>query len=98
MKAPQSVSKKTTPRAKAKTWERFKQFVRELIWHNKKPDLDNLIKAVFDSITDAGYNKIDKKGLVWSDDSIVCDLHAKKVYSPNPRIEVEIDYVDSAKN
>lgn len=90
LKAPQSVAKKPTPRAKAKTWEKFRNFLKELIWHTKKPDMDNLIKAAFDSITDAGYSKTDKKGIVWKDDSIVCDLHARKLYSPNPRIEIEI--------
>ena len=44
----------------------------------------------FDSISTAGYNKVDKKGIVWTDDSIVCDLRAHKKYSPNPRIEFEI--------
>lgn len=49
----------------------------------KKPDLDNLIKSLFDSIS--------KSEIVWSDDNIVCDLRAKKIYSPNPRIEIEIE-------
>ena len=54
------------------------------------PDVDNLVKSLFDSISRAGYNKVDKKGIVWTDDSIVCDLRARKKYSPNPRIEFEI--------
>ena len=56
----------------------------------EKPDIDNLVKALFDSISTAGYNKVDKKGIVWTDDSIVCGLIARKKYSPNPRIELEI--------
>ena len=82
--------KKPTLKARAKTWDRFKKFTAERLWHAKKPDVDNLVKALFDSISNAGYNKVDKKGIVWTDDSIVCDLRARKKYSPNPRIELEI--------
>ena len=51
MKAPLSVSKKPTPKARAKTWDMFKQFTSEMLWHFRKPDIDNLVKALFDSIT-----------------------------------------------
>lgn len=90
MKAPLNVSKKPTPKARAKTWDTFKRFMAETLWHAKTPDVDNLVKSLFDSISKAGYNKADKKGIVWMDDSIVCDLRARKKYSPNPRIELEI--------
>lgn len=53
-----------------------------------------LVKAVFDSISNAGYNKVDKSGMVWKDDSLVAEMHARKLYSPNPRIEMEIDYLE----
>lgn len=94
LKAPQTIAKEPTKRAKPKTWEKFRRFIAELIWHDTKPDLDNLVKAVFDSISNAGYNKIDKSGMVWKDDSLVAELHARKLYSPNPRIEMEIDYLE----
>jgi Holliday junction resolvase RusA-like endonuclease len=42
-----------------------------------KPDIDNYIKAVMD----AG------NGILWVDDSQVCELHSIKVYG-SPRIEV----------
>lgn len=87
MKAPQSISKKPTPRAKTKTWERYDRFVNEQIPHYKKPDTDNLIKSLFDSISDAGN--------VWNDDNRVAWLSAYKVYSPNPRIEVEIEELET---
>lgn len=90
MKAPLNVSKKPTPKARAKTWDAFKKFMDETLWHAKIPDVDNLVKSLFDSISKAGYNKVDKKGIVWTDDSIVCELRARKKYSPNPRIELEI--------
>lgn len=86
MKAPQSIGKKPTPRAKPKTWEKFKRFVAELMWHSKKPDIDNLIKAVFDSISDAK--------CVWNDDNQVSMIVARKLYSPNPRIEFLITQLE----
>lgn len=82
MKAPKTMSKEPTARTGAKRKAEYERFVNEQIPHDKKSDLDNLVKAVFDSISDSK--------VVWSDDNIVCDLHAKKVYSPNPRIEMEI--------
>ncbi|MCQ3827708.1 RusA family crossover junction endodeoxyribonuclease [Streptococcus agalactiae] len=54
--------------------------------------------AIFDSISDAGYDKIQKSGIVWSDDNIVCDLRAIKKYSPNPRIKVKIEEIDERTN
>lgn len=51
----------------------------------KKPDLDNYIKALLDSISDSS--------LLWKDDGQVSEIHAKKVYSLNPRIEVEVEEV-----
>ena len=40
--------------------------------HTKKPDSDNLEKAVFDAITDCG---------LWKDDSQVYDSHVVKMYA-----------------
>lgn len=86
MKAPQSISKKPTPRARPETWTKWKKFENEEMLHTKKLDLDNLIKSLFDSITDSD--------IVWNDDGQVCSINAKKVYSPNPRIEVDIKNYD----
>ncbi len=47
----------------------------------KKPDLDNLVKTIKDAC-----NKI-----IWNDDSQVCEIRAKKLYSDNPRSEVYIE-------
>lgn len=55
----------------------------ERIYCDKRPDLDNYIKAVLDSISDAG--------CVWQDDNQVVALQAEKKYSLNPRIEVEVE-------
>ena len=45
------------------------------IWHCKKPDLDNLIKAVTDAITDTQR--------IWLDDSQICEITATKTYAIN---------------
>lgn len=81
-KAPQAVSKNPTPKAKAKTWERYERFLNEKIYCAKKPDLDNLEKAIYDSISDAN--------CIWWDDNQVVEHTTRKVYSPNPRIEIKI--------
>jgi len=49
-------------------------------WHTGKPDIDNLVKFVQDSL-----NKI-----YWRDDSIICQVSAKKLYSEKPRTEITI--------
>ena len=43
------------------------------VWHSKKPDLDNLIKAVTDAITDTQR--------IWLDDSQICQITATKTYA-----------------
>jgi crossover junction endodeoxyribonuclease RusA len=45
------------------------------VWHCKKPDLDNLIKAVTDAITDTQR--------IWLDDSQICEIIATKTYAMN---------------
>ncbi len=85
MRAPKNVSKKPSKRAKDKAKQLYSKYISRLLWHVKKPDLDNLIKSLFDSIS--------KSEIVWSDDNIVCDLRARKLYSPNPRIEIEIEEI-----
>jgi Holliday junction resolvase RusA-like endonuclease len=49
-------------------------------WHTGRPDIDNLTKFVQDAL-----NKI-----YWRDDSIICNLTARKMYSENPRTEIVI--------
>ncbi len=50
------------------------------IQHTKRPDLDNVVKAIKD-----GCN-----GVAWKDDSQVVSLSARKIYGP-PSVEVEIE-------
>jgi Holliday junction resolvase RusA-like endonuclease len=48
---------------------------RRRTWPAKKPDLDKLIRAAFDGITDGG---------LWRDDALVVDVYARKVYAGDP--------------
>lgn len=45
------------------------------IWHQNKPDIDNLIKALTDAITDTQR--------IWLDDSQICEITATKTYAMN---------------
>lgn len=45
-----------------------------------KADIDNYIKAVLDACN----------SIVWKDDNSITDISAKKRYSTNPRIEMEV--------
>ena len=52
-------------------------------WHIKRPDSDNLEKAVMDALTK----------LVWHDDSQVCEKHSTKVVASGgepPHVEIVI--------
>lgn len=48
-------------------------------YHHIKPDLDNMVKAVMDNSNE----------ILWEDDSQICKIEAKKVYSMEPRIMIE---------
>ena len=54
------------------------------IMHLKKPDCDNVAKAILDSLN----------GIAYNDDSQVCDLTVKKFYSENPRVCITIEGVE----
>ena len=56
----------------------------------KKPDIDNLIKFVMDSLS--GHNGF------FLDDNQVYTIYAEKLYSDNPRTEILIADEDQEKN
>ncbi|MDA7028635.1 RusA family crossover junction endodeoxyribonuclease [Bacillus sp. CLL-7-23] len=63
-----------------KSWSKKKQQQSISTLHTKKPDIDNLIKGVFDAL-----NKI-----AWKDDNQVSEVTACKKYGEKPGIEVQI--------
>lgn len=69
MSIPKSTSKK-----------KVTQMLMELIRPKKKPDMDNIAKAVADSLN----------GIAYKDDSQVADLVIRKFYSDIPRIVVNL--------
>lgn len=48
---------------------------------SKKPDIDNILKAVFDALN----------GYAFADDVQIVQVYAEKVYAEEPFVEVEID-------
>ena len=48
--------------------------------HTKKPDLDNVAKAVIDGMN----------GIIFKDDSQITSLHVTKVYAETPAVEVMV--------
>ena len=59
----------------------------EQVYHIKKPDTDNLIKSVKDSL----------EGTFYKNDSQVCVVDAKKVYSHKPRTEINLISLEQTK-
>ena len=53
---------------------------QETLWHCKKCDSDNIFKSIADGII----------GIVFVDDSQVCEMSCSKKYSDNPRVEVDV--------
>lgn len=49
-------------------------------WPTKKPDMDNVVKGIFDALN----------GIVWQDDVQVVALNVGKVYGPTPGVAVRI--------
>ena len=86
MKAPKKMAEPPKPRSRQKKKDEYARFIAEKIPHDKKIDLDNLEKSIYDSIS--------KSEIVWKDDCLIVEHTTRKLYSPNPRIEVNIFYYD----
>lgn len=63
---------------------RPKSLPNRITYHTKRPDLDNLIKAVMDALN----------GVVWRDDSQVVEKHVYKYYACSERPHVTIDILE----
>ena len=72
------------PIPKVMRGEDLEKAMKELLYHTKKPDCDNLAKAILDAFN----------GVFWIDDSQIASLVIKKVYSKDPRINVFIDFAE----
>jgi len=71
---PQSMTRKTKPNPRTH--------------HAKKPDLDNLLKSLYDGLTACG---------AWRDDSQICECHAIKTYASADEaanVEVAINEIE----
>lgn len=64
------------------SWSQKKQAeaIRGGVFPTSKPDVDNVIKGIFDAMND----------IVWKDDKQVCDLVLSKRYCTTPRAVVEV--------
>lgn len=49
-----------------------------------KPDTDNYLKGVKDAL----------KGVIWRDDSLVCEEHPAKIYGAKPGLCIEVSPID----
>jgi Holliday junction resolvase RusA-like endonuclease len=56
------------------------------IWPTTKPDMDNVVKAVFDAIN----------GVVWKDDVQVVNLAVSKSYGDQPAVHVVVTPMEAA--
>lgn len=77
---PQSISKIKTKRQRTNE-------TLEKMYVEKRPDLDNYIKAVLDA----------SNGILFKDDGQIAVLSAQKLYSLNSRIELEIEKLEETK-
>lgn len=66
------------------TWSKKKKAEMVNRYHTKKPDIDNLIKGLFDALNN----------LIWVDDNRVVDMTVFKVYGEKPGIEIEVEEVE----
>lgn len=70
------------PIQKSISKKKFLELEKEQTPVIKKPDLDNYVKNILDCMTRAQF---------WKDDSQICEIRARKIYSKNPRWEILID-------
>lgn len=59
---------------------RPKSLPKKVLHHTKRPDLDNLTKAIQDAV----------RGIVYRDDAQVVELHVRKVFGERPGVEVRL--------
>lgn len=67
--------------AKSVSKVKRKEMLEGNILPAKKPDIDNIVKAILDALN----------GVAYRDDTQVTELHVRKQYSEKPRVEVCIE-------
>lgn len=70
------------------SWSKRKQVaaLAGQVYPTKKPDIDNVEKAIFD-----GLNNV-----IWRDDVQVCDVSKRKRYGPVPGVRVTVSAIEGA--
>ncbi|WP_147695970.1 RusA family crossover junction endodeoxyribonuclease [Vogesella mureinivorans] len=68
------------------SWSKKKQAaaIAGQVYPTKKPDADNVVKAIFDGIN----------GVVWNDDVQACDIVVRKRYAETPGVQVLVKPID----
>lgn len=64
---------------------KYRMRKKEVQFHTKRPDLDNLCKTILDSLN----------GIAYHDDSQIIALDAMKGYSGKPRVEIFVAEIDT---
>jgi len=72
------------PIPKATSKKNIEKMLHGDILHTKKPDADNVIKAIADALN----------GVAYADDSAISSLTVMKKYSDTPRVEIMISELD----
>lgn len=66
------------PQSKSKKWKAMA--LAGEVMPTKKPDLDNVVKSIFDGLN----------GITWNDDVQAVDLHVRKRFGETPGVHVRI--------
>lgn len=74
--------------AMPKSWSNRLKTTMNGTSHTNKPDIDNIIKAILDSLN----------GLAYNDDKNICSIHVTKKWDFENRIDVSINYLDKIKD
>lgn len=72
---------------KSQTKKNKELMKRQLLRPTKKPDMDNVVKIIADSLNQVAYR----------DDAQIVDCQCRKFYSYNPRVEVTIKEIRNEK-
>ncbi len=73
---------------KSTSKKKRKLMLDKVIRPTKKPDMDNIIKIIADSLNNIAYH----------DDAQIVDTMVRKFYSENPRVEISIQNIGGTEN